>query len=167
MCCYGGHLPLPAGAKHTGPDGLQCPAPLSFTGCDLCQQLPAGTGPFWIAENGCADGGDPAHGLSGPSWIDAYTEGYEYNHSTFVDLILTGLVGLRPGADGLLTVNPLIPPGALPYWTADGVLIRGKVVSVRFDLDGKHYGAGEGLKLYVGGKLVRESRTMAKLTYQL
>ena len=46
---------------------------------------------------------------------DVAEEGYEYNHSTFNDLILTGLVGLRPGADGKLTVNPLIPPAALPW----------------------------------------------------
>jgi len=109
------------------------------------------------------------------SWVDSSDEGYEYNHSTFVDLIMSGLVGLRPGQDGCdlsyllvissnsrskiaqtfgpssfdvglriilvgndrkLTVNPLIPPGDLPWWTADGVLIRGKIISVRFDVDG-------------------------------
>jgi hypothetical protein len=35
---------------------------------------------------------------------------------------LLGQVGLRPGADGLLSVNPLVPPGALPWWTA-GLLL--------------------------------------------
>ena len=33
-----------------------------------------------------------------------------YNHSTFNDLIITGLVGLRPRADDMIEVNPLLPP---------------------------------------------------------
>ena len=32
-----------------------------------------------------------------------------YNHSTFNDLIITGLVGLRPRADDTIEVNPLLP----------------------------------------------------------
>ena len=36
--------------------------------------------------------------------------------STFNDLILSGLVGLWPSADGRLTVNPLVPTDALPWW---------------------------------------------------
>lgn len=83
-------------------------APLAYTGCDMCKQIPQGGPRFWIAENGCADGGDPAHGLSGPSWVDGATEGYEYNHSTFVDLIMSGLVGLRPGKDGQVTPGHLL-----------------------------------------------------------
>ena len=166
-CCYGGHLPLPPGVNHTQPGWPSCPAPLAYTGCDMCKQVPNGDSGFWIAENGCADGGDPAHGLSGPSWIDGATEGYEYNHSTFADLIMSGLVGLRPGKDGLLSVNPLIPPGELPWWTADGMLIHGKIVSVRFDLDGTHYGKGKGLKVFVDGTVAQSSPAMAELTVQL
>jgi hypothetical protein len=166
-CCYGGHLPLPPGCNHSQPGWPSCPAPLAYTGCDMCKQIPNGGPRFWIAENGCADGGDPAHGLSGPSWVDGATEGYEYNHSTFIDLIMTGLVGLSVSALGQVTVNPLIPPKDLPWWTADGILIQGKIVSVRFDLDGAHYGKGKGLKLFVGGKMEGSSPTMAKLTIQL
>ena len=91
----------------------------------------------------------------------------EYNHSTFNDLILSGLVGLWPGVDGILTVNPLIPPGSLPWWTADGILLRGKIISVRFDLDGTHYKQGKGLKVFVDGKLTKSAPQMAKLTLQL
>eukprot|EP01045_Picozoa_sp_COSAG04_P007068 COSAG04_NODE_360_length_15920_cov_50.432815_11_plen_231_part_00 len=170
-CCYGGHLPLPPGCNHTGPGGLSCPPPFAYTGCDICRQLPKGTGNFWIAENGCADGHSPSRpysaGDSGPSWIDSTIEGYEYNHSTFVDLILTALAGLRPGADGKLTVNPLVPPGALPWWTADGIVIRGKIVSVRFDRDGTHYKQGKGLKVWLDGKLAASAPAMAKLQVQL
>ena len=45
--------------------------------------------------------------------------------------------------------------------------VRGRIVSVRFDLHGTHYGEGKGLKLFVDGKLAKRSPTMAKLTVQL
>ena len=32
-----------------------------------------------------------------------------YSHSTYVDLVLNGLVGIRPRADNVLEVNPLVP----------------------------------------------------------
>ena len=135
----------------------------------MCTQVPDGgvLNGFWVAENGCADGGDPSKGFTGPSWIDGATEGYEYNHSTFIDLIMSGLVGLRPGPDGRLSVNPLIPTSALPWWTADGIALHGKIVSVRFDLDGSHYKQGAGLKVYVDGKVVASTTNMGKLSVQL
>ncbi len=34
-----------------------------------------------------------------------------YNHSTFNDLMITGLIGLRPRMDNTVEVNPLIPEG--------------------------------------------------------
>ena len=36
--------------------------------------------------------------------------GKDYNHSTFVDIIIIGIIGLRPRpSDDLLVINPLIP----------------------------------------------------------
>ena len=37
------------------------------------------------------------------------TRGRFYNHSSYCDLIITGLVGLRPRADDIVEVNPLLP----------------------------------------------------------
>ena len=36
---------------------------------------------------------------------------HHYNHSGYADLIITGLVGLRPRADDELEVDPLVPTG--------------------------------------------------------
>ena len=35
--------------------------------------------------------------------------GKDYNHSTFCDLVISGLIGLRPRADDTVEVNPLVP----------------------------------------------------------
>lgn len=96
-------------------------------------------------------------------------EGYEYNHSTFNDLVLSGLVGIQTTGllKGKLTVNPLVPPTEMPWFTADGVQIGKKIVSVQFDLDGSRYGKGKGLRVLVDGVLKASSPTMAKLSVSL
>lgn len=70
--------------------------------------------------------------------------GKDYNHSTFCDLVITGLCGLVPQADGALRVNPLAP-AAWDWWCLDGVRYHGRDVTVLFDRDGTHYGRGKGL----------------------
>ena len=90
-----------------------------------------------------------------------------YNHATFDDLVLSGVVGLIPSANGSLVVNPLVPAEALPWWAADGMVLHGRVVSVLFDADGKKYGKGAGLKVWLDGKVVAQAETMRKLTVQL
>lgn len=103
-------------------------------------------------------------------WInrEAGTDwGDDYNHSTFIDLILAGLFGLRPRADSLVILNPLVPIDALTHFAVDHVLYHGHYLSVVWDADGSHYGYGEGLKLFVDGKLAASSRKLQKLTVDL
>jgi len=44
-----------------------------------------------------------------------HVPGDHYNHSTYCDLIITGLVGLRPRADDIVEVNPLLPESTWRY----------------------------------------------------
>ncbi len=44
--------------------------------------------------------------------------GKDYNHSTYCDLVISGLVGLRPRADGIVEINPLAP-SAWDYFCLD------------------------------------------------
>eukprot|EP01052_Picozoa_sp_SAG31_P012261 SAG31_NODE_713_length_12651_cov_180.009481_9_plen_160_part_00 len=128
-----------------------------------------GLGDFWVAENGCADASIATDGgpIRGPAWTDDATLGYRYNHATFADLVLSGVVGLVPAANGTLVVNPLVPADVLPWWGADGVVLHGKVVSVLFDADGKRYGKGAGLHVLVDGKEMASAPSLSKLTVQL
>ena len=81
--------------------------------------------------------------------------------------MLSGVVGLQPAANGTLTVNPLVPAAALPWWTADGMALHSRIVSVAFDADGARYGRGPGLKVWVDGVVAASSPTMVPLTVQL
>ena len=47
--------------------------------------------------------------------------GKDYNHSTFLDLIIEGLVGLRASLAGLLVLQPLADAAALATFALDNV----------------------------------------------
>ncbi|BBF80272.1 MGH1-like glycoside hydrolase domain-containing protein [Asticcacaulis excentricus] len=89
-----------------------------------------------------------------------------YFHSSYPDLIITGLAGLRPRADNRLEVNPLIPDD-WNYFAIDDVPYHGHLVSLVWDKDGKRYGRGAGLSLFVNGTRVAHSPTVQKIEVDL
>ncbi len=96
----------------------------------------------WIAEDLDADSG---------KWIVDLPRSVNYNHSGFADLIITGLVGIRPRANDEVRVEPLVPPGTWKWFCLDGVPYHGKSLTILWDVDGTHYGRGSGLTLFVNG----------------
>lgn len=90
-----------------------------------------------------------------------------YNHSTFNDLIITGLVGLRPGEDDVLQVNPLLPDSKWDWFCLDNILYHGKIITIIWDKDGTRYKKGKGLSVWVNGKKKAASVKLEKLTGKL
>lgn len=90
-----------------------------------------------------------------------------YNHSTFNDLIITGLVGLRPRADNIIQVNPLLPANKWDWFCLDNVLYHGKIITIVWDKTGLKYKKGKGLSVWVNGKKVAASPGLEKLTGKL
>jgi hypothetical protein len=126
--------------------------------------LPDGRRPPWIDEDL-----NPRNG----EWIartllerrgSAIPErGKDYNHSTFCDLIITGLVGLRPRADNVIELDPLAPD-SWDYFCLDQVRYHGHRVTILWDKTGKHYGKGKGLRLIVDGKERSVALSLERLT---
>jgi hypothetical protein len=83
--------------------------------------------------------------------------GKDYNHSTFCDLVISGLVGIRPQEDGQLTVNPLVPADTWDYFCIDNVLYKGHKLTVLYDKSGKKYKRGKGLRVFVDGVLKKKT----------
>jgi len=86
-----------------------------------------------------------------------------YNHSTWNDLIITGLCGLRPRADQTLEVNPLLPAGKWTYFCLDDVLYHGHYLTIVWDRDGDRYHMGKGLRVLIDGRCVGERPNLGKL----
>jgi hypothetical protein len=110
---------------------------------------------------------EAAHPDTG-SWDghDSYNHSEHYFHSGYVDLLVTGLVGLRPRDDATLEVSPLAPDD-WAYFALDSVPYRGRLVSVVWDRDGTRYNLGKGLHLLADGKKIATSANLGRLTAKL
>lgn len=95
--------------------------------------------------------------------------GKDYNHSTFVDLLLSGLFGVRPrAADGLVDINPLVPATAnWAYFCVDRILYHGHMLTLLWDATGERYGQGKGFRIYVDGALASSTPTVQRVKIQL
>ncbi|HEY1718511.1 MAG TPA: discoidin domain-containing protein [Verrucomicrobiae bacterium] len=92
-----------------------------------------------------------------------------YNHSDYDDLIITGLAGLRPRADDILEINPLIPTdpdstNSIDYFCLENVPYHGQLVTIVYDRDGRHYKKGAGLSVYVNGRQVLKPSHLGRKT---
>ncbi len=86
-----------------------------------------------------------------------------YNHSTFNDLVITGLAGIRPRMDNSLEVNPLLPEGKWDWFCLDNILYHGKILTIVWDKTGLKYKKGKGLMVFVNGKKVASAPVLQKL----
>lgn len=86
-----------------------------------------------------------------------------YNHSTFNDLIITGLIGLRPQENNDIVLNPLIPQDQWDWFCLDNLPYHGRMITVIWDKNGDKYHQGKGLRILVDGKVVGKSDRLEKL----
>ena len=115
----------------------------------------SGLGTAWFAEAGCADDS---------TWTDNPLEGYWYLHSTYIDILLQMIPGIIPQAGNstnpTVTIHPLQPSdNTYTYWAIDGILINNHSLGICWDLVGNHYSYGQGLYIFVDGKLVQSANT--------
>lgn len=90
-----------------------------------------------------------------------------YNHSTFNDLIITGLMGLRPRTDNILEVNPLVPVNQWNWFCIDNILYHGKIITILWDKEGTHYKKGKGFSVWVNNKKRISSDKIEKLSCEI
>ncbi|MEI6945932.1 glycosyl hydrolase family 65 protein [Paraflavisolibacter sp. H34] len=90
-----------------------------------------------------------------------------YNHSTFCDLVISDLVGLKPRPDNVLELHPLVPEGKWDWFALDNVNYNGRTIGILWDKDGSKYGKGKGLRLYVDGKEVYQGKKLKPVKVKL
>jgi hypothetical protein len=90
-----------------------------------------------------------------------------YNHSTFADLLITGLIGLRPRADGKLEIQPLLPDNLWHWFCLDGINYHGHSLTILWDKEGQHYGHGKGFLLLCDGKEIVHADRLSYLSASL
>ena len=90
-----------------------------------------------------------------------------YNHSTFADLLITGVVGLVPRADDTVEVSPLLPDGIWNWFCLDGVEYHGHTLTILWDQNGTHYRRGKGLAVLADGKPIARASQLERVTGKL
>lgn len=90
-----------------------------------------------------------------------------YNHSGYADLIITGLIGLRPQEGNELVVNPLVPSGTWSYFALDGVPYHGHLLTILYDQTGERYHRGKGLQIICDGRPIAHADTLRMLRAKL
>ncbi len=104
----------------------------------------------WIDENLDPDTGEwlARSILKGKNWPESkggYERGKDYNHSTFCDLVITGLLGIRTDGNKL-HVSPLIPDD-WNYFRLENLNFRGTSYTITYDKTGNFYHRGKGLSI--------------------
>jgi hypothetical protein len=92
--------------------------------------------------------------------------GKDYNHSTFCDLVITGLIGLRPRPDERVEINPLVPL----EWDAfclDRIPYHGHSLTILWDKTGQRYRKGKGLRVFADGQEIASSPKIGRLAAHL
>lgn len=117
----------------------------------------------WIDENLNPTNGDwIARTLLAQRGSEIPERGKDYNHSTYCDLVISGLVGLRPRADQNVEVYPLTPL-AWNYFCLDHVRYHGHWLTIGWDKSGERYHHGQGLFVLVDGIKIGSSPTLKRL----
>jgi len=112
----------------------------------------------WIARKILRNSKNPSGGVD---------RGADYNHSTFCDLVITGLVGLRPREDNTIEINPMFEEEDLDYLCADGILYHGRSICVCWDKTGMRYHKGKGLRIYIDGKEVAAHNSIGRISLNI
>lgn len=126
----------------------------------------------WIDENLNPYTGDWISRTRLKSWKDGTWDnskggverGKDYNHSSFCNLIISGLMGIRPQDDGSIIVNPLIPDGYWEYFCLDNVYCQGKNITIIYDKKGSKYGKGKGFMVYVNNRCLSHTNKVEKVS---
>jgi len=96
-----------------------------------------------------------------------YERGQFYNHSGYTDLVISGLAGLRPRADNVVEVNPLVPEGKWDWFSLDRASYHGQILSIVWDRTGKKFGRGKGLSVFAGGREIARASGLGRVTGRL
>ncbi len=90
----------------------------------------------------------------------------DYNHSTWLDILIPELIGLVPRADDILEIDPLLTEKALGHFLLDGVRYHGHDVTIVWDAPGSpdQYADGrKGLDVYIDGRLAASALRLSRL----
>lgn len=93
--------------------------------------------------------------------------GKDYNHSSYVDLLITGVIGLRPRLDNVIEINPCLPEKAWDYFCMENIPYKNSNLSIVWDKNGKRYNLGAGFWVIYNGDVVYKGEHLEKVYVEI
>lgn len=111
-----------------------------------------------------AEGLHPDNG----SWAGHDVQGHSehYYHSSYVDLVISDLIGLKAQANDTMLVNPLVPK-EWDYFILEDVNYHGHSITIVWDRTGNKYNQGKGFQLISDGVTIASASTIKELKVYL
>lgn len=97
---------------------------------------------------------------------DGYNHSEHYFHSGFCDLVVTGLVGLRPSDGPQLEIMPIATED-WPWFALDRLQYHGHELTIFWDRDGSRYGKGAGFHVLANGKEIARTDSLKPVVVNL
>jgi len=91
---------------------------------------------------------------------------HHYLHSTYNDLIISGLCGVRPSEGNTLTIYPLVDT-SIQYFCLSDVVYHGHKLMLVYDADGSRYKLGKGLTVFIDGKKASLNENQGKYEVEI
>src|SRR5205085_11538771 len=100
-------------------------------------------------------------------WLGDSPRSRYYNHSTFCDLVIGGLVGFVPSSAEKIEIHPLLREDDWDWFCLDGVPYHGAELTIIWDRDGSKFSRYEGLSVWLDGRMVAESPRLERVVGKL
>jgi hypothetical protein len=96
-----------------------------------------------------------------------FERGKDYNHSTFCDILISDLIGLKPQLDHSVVINPLLPDKTWDWFCLDGIHYQGTILTILYDRYGTKYNKGTGFFVFVNGTLKAQKDKIGNIQFNL
>lgn len=93
--------------------------------------------------------------------------GKDYNHSTFCDLVINGLIGIRPQEENSIIINPLMPENLWEWFCLENIKYHRKILAIYWDRYGEKYKKEKGFSVVIDGVLKFNSEKIEKINIQI
>ncbi|EME87110.1 uncharacterized protein MYCFIDRAFT_29864, partial [Pseudocercospora fijiensis CIRAD86] len=84
---------------------------------------------------------------------DSPNHSEHYMHSTYVNNVITGVIGIVPRADNVLELSPIVPDD-WSYFALENVAYHGMLLTILYDKEGTKYQNGSGLTVFANSRKI-------------
>lgn len=119
---------------------------------------------IWLARSIIFELADP---VVGKDLNHGFERGKDYNHSSFADLLINDLIGLKARTDDFIEINPMLTNNYWDWFCIENILYHGRNLTILYDKKGTKYARGKGFLVFIDGKLAARSDRIQRMILKM